>query len=132
MRRKKVGEHAYYQIVESRRVEGVPRQRVILHLGGYSSVEEALREWPEDVEVARGAAEESRESYEAYLPPTAGRSHLEEEARHLRRADKLRGKLEVLRDLVERGVVEESAEAKERVKEQAREETREEQHGEEG
>lgn len=124
VRRKKVGDYSYYQVVENRRVEGVPRQRVLVHLGDYSSVAQALGEWPEDIEVAKGAAEDARGDHESHAPPRAGRSHLEEEARHLRRAEKLQGKLDLLKDLVERGVVEESA--------RAREETREERRGEEG
>lgn len=113
VRRKKVGGYSYYQIVENRRVEGAPRQKVLLHLGGYSSVAEALREWPEDIEIARRAAEEARENHETYAPIRSGRSHLKEEARHLRRARKLQEKLDLLRELVERGVVERTARVKE-------------------
>jgi hypothetical protein len=113
VRKKKVGDYSYYQIVESRRVNGVPRQRVLVHLGEYSSVEEALRGWPEDIEIARWGAEDARERREARSPPRPGRSYEEEETRLLRRAERLEKNLEILKDLVERGVVERTARAKE-------------------
>jgi hypothetical protein len=42
------GSSAYYQLVESRRVDGKPRQKVILHLNHYPTVDEALKGWPRD------------------------------------------------------------------------------------
>ena len=36
----------YYQLVESGRVDGVPRQKVILHLGSHATVDDALEGWP--------------------------------------------------------------------------------------
>jgi hypothetical protein len=39
----------YYQLVESRRVDGQPRQKVVMHLGGHATVDDALREWPREV-----------------------------------------------------------------------------------
>jgi hypothetical protein len=47
------GEHrgvvTYYQLVECRRVNGQPRQRVIAHLGRYSSVNDALAYMARDI-----------------------------------------------------------------------------------
>jgi hypothetical protein len=42
------GGSAYYQLVESHRVDGKPRQRVVLHLGRHQTVDEALKGWPRD------------------------------------------------------------------------------------
>ena len=70
----------YYQLVESCRVEGKPRQRVILHLGRHATVEEALKAWPRDVGSLR------RRGY--------GDA-----------ADKLKGKLEDLKKLRGAGAV---------------------------
>ncbi len=47
------GGSAYYQLVESRRVDGKPRQKVVLHLGGYPTVDEALKGWPRDASRLR-------------------------------------------------------------------------------
>ena len=47
-KRNKTGSESY-QLVESRRVDGKPRQRVILHLGKYPSVEAALEGLPEEI-----------------------------------------------------------------------------------
>ena len=35
--------------MESRRVNGKPRQKILVHLGSYSSVDEALKRLPYDV-----------------------------------------------------------------------------------
>jgi hypothetical protein len=47
------GRADYYQLVESSRVDGKPRQKVLLHLGQRSSVEEALRIWPLEIQMLR-------------------------------------------------------------------------------
>lgn len=49
VRRKTSRSSDVYQLVESRRVDGEPRQRVLLHLGRYPSVDDALAAWPQDV-----------------------------------------------------------------------------------
>ncbi len=46
VRTKKVKGGEYRQLVESRRVDGKPRQKVLVHLGAMRSVEEALEVWP--------------------------------------------------------------------------------------
>ena len=64
VRKKKKGSgSAYYQLVESRRMDGKPRQKVILHLNNYPTVDDALKGWPKDASRLRrwgypGAAEE--------------------------------------------------------------------------
>jgi hypothetical protein len=40
----------YYQLVESRRVNGQPRQRLIAHLGRYPSVDAAIRGLPGEIQ----------------------------------------------------------------------------------
>ena len=49
VRKKRTGTTEYYQLVESRRVDGKPRQRVIMHLGEYPSVEAAIEGLPEEI-----------------------------------------------------------------------------------
>ncbi|MDP8952498.1 MAG: hypothetical protein M3N18_09710 [Actinomycetota bacterium] len=44
VRKKGSGGQSYYQLVESRRVDGQPRQKVLIHLGRYPAVEDALKE----------------------------------------------------------------------------------------
>ena len=53
MRRKRVGPYEYYQLAESRLVDGKPRQRVLVHQGRYASVDTALEGWPKGVEGMR-------------------------------------------------------------------------------
>lgn len=59
----------YYQLVESRRVNGKPRQKVLLHLGRHATVEEALKKWPREIKKLRRDAAKEREgvpeSYDA-------------------------------------------------------------------
>jgi hypothetical protein len=74
------GGSAYFQLVESRRVDGQPRQKVVLHLGGHATVNDALKEWPREVSLLR------RHGY-----PDA--------------ADNLKAKLDRLKELRAEGVV---------------------------
>ena len=54
VRRIKSGEEgAYFQLVESYREEGTVKKRVLVHLGQHESVEEALNEWPQEIEFLR-------------------------------------------------------------------------------
>ena len=43
----------YYQLVETSRVDGKPRQRVVLHLGQHATTEEALKKWPREINRLR-------------------------------------------------------------------------------
>jgi hypothetical protein len=47
------GVQRYYQLVESRRVNGQPKQRLIAHLGFYPSVDSALRYLPREIQDLR-------------------------------------------------------------------------------
>ncbi len=53
IREKRNGGSSYYQVVESSRVEGKPRQRVILHLGVHSTLKEARTELKRELSKAR-------------------------------------------------------------------------------
>src|SRR5215207_1039864 len=62
VRRKRVGPYEYHQLVENQWIDGKPRQRVLLHLGRYTSVEAALEGWPSAAQ--RPKARETLESRE--------------------------------------------------------------------
>ena len=53
IRKKRNGGSSYYQVVESSRVEGKPRQRVILHLGAYSTLKKARTGLKRELSKAR-------------------------------------------------------------------------------
>jgi hypothetical protein len=55
VRIKRIDGKEYYQLVESRRVEGKPRQKVLMHLGQHATVDEALKRWPREVGSLRRA-----------------------------------------------------------------------------
>ena len=46
VRKKRVHNYEYYQLVENRWIDGQPRQRVLVHLGRYPTAEAALQQWP--------------------------------------------------------------------------------------
>ena len=66
VRAKKVGGGTYYQLLENYRLEEshTPRQRVLLHLGRYDTVEAALKGWPREIRNLRRDAAKIRERYE--------------------------------------------------------------------
>jgi hypothetical protein len=66
VRAKNVGGKKYYQLVENYRPEGsnTPRQRVLLHLGRYDTVEAALKGWPREIRSLRRDAAKIRERFE--------------------------------------------------------------------
>lgn len=78
VRRKQVKGRSYYQVVESYRDGGKPRQRVIAHLGPWPSIEEAIDGWRMRAELWAaqahrlrqkiGATEEQRQAYYEQLP----------------------------------------------------------------
>lgn len=110
VRKKKGSPYDYYQLVESRRVDGKPRQKVLLHLGDYSSVDDALKAWPRKIKRLRRDAEKERglvpEDYESergqrmYYRRALGVADSLE-----RQADELEVKLGRLRELRASGVV---------------------------
>jgi hypothetical protein len=53
VRKKQVKGKEYYQLVQSRRVNGNPRQRVLLHLGRHPTVDAALKAWPREIKRLR-------------------------------------------------------------------------------
>jgi hypothetical protein len=58
----------YHQVIENRRVDGKPRQRVIMHLGNHATVEEALKGWPREVgNLRRGGYEDAAEGLKTKL-----------------------------------------------------------------
>jgi hypothetical protein len=61
VRKKRVGHHEYYQVVESRRVDGEPRQKVLIHLGGHSTADDALKKWPREIKRLRRRTQEERD-----------------------------------------------------------------------
>ncbi len=67
VRRKRVGGGEYYQLVESRRVDGKPRQKVLVHLGRYPTVDDALRRWPREIGRLRRAGAANADKLEAKL-----------------------------------------------------------------
>lgn len=43
----------YHQLVENRRVDGLPRQKVVMHLGSHATVDEALKSRPKEISGLR-------------------------------------------------------------------------------
>ena len=64
VRKKRLGGYEYYQLVENRWIDGKSRQRVLLHLGRYSDIEVALKEWPGAIERLGRFAQREREKAE--------------------------------------------------------------------
>ena len=64
VRKKKVKGQTYYQLVESKRVNGKPRQRVIMHLSKEPTVDAALKKWPKDIKDHRRRAKKHGDHYE--------------------------------------------------------------------
>src|SRR5215218_3725548 len=69
VRKKKVKGREYYQLVQSRRVNGNPRQRVLLHLGRHQTVDAALKEWPSEIRRLRRLADKKRRDAQALRAP---------------------------------------------------------------
>ncbi len=105
VRTKKVKGKEYHQLVESQRVDGEPRQRVLIHLGQHASVDAALEAWPREIRRLRRQAIRERKSA-AELPEgsPARRVARRRADRVERRADKLKASLKELRKLRKEGV----------------------------
>jgi hypothetical protein len=69
VRKKKVKGGEYYQLVQSRRENGNPRQRVLLHLGRHPTVDAALKEWPGEIKRLRRLANKKRRDAQAFGAP---------------------------------------------------------------
>src|ERR671938_1564553 len=61
VRKKRVHNYEYYELVENRWVNGQPRQRVLVHLGRYPTAEAALQQWPGAVQRLRRFAQKWRQ-----------------------------------------------------------------------
>lgn len=104
VRTKKVKGKEYYQLVESRRVGGEPRQKVLVHLGHHPSVEDALSNWPKEIQRRRRYATRERKS--AAERPEGSRAYraaMEQADTADARADRLKANLKKLRDLRKKG-----------------------------
>jgi hypothetical protein len=90
VRKKRVYDDVYYQLVEGYRENGKVKQRVLVHLGPYySTVDMALEKLPEQIEVERKIMR--------YYPLRAWDGKLQ-------RITSLEKRLEKIRDLRERGI----------------------------
>ena len=69
VRKKLVKGGEYYQLVQSRRVNGNPRQKVLLHLGRHPTVDAALKEWPTEIKRLRRLADKKRRDVQAFAAP---------------------------------------------------------------
>ena len=106
VRKKRVGPHEYYQLVESRRVASKPRQKVLVHLGMRPTVDDALDKWSREIEELRRNATRERENAETW--PEKSHRHLSALRRANsveKRAKGLESRLQKLRDLRKQGVV---------------------------
>jgi hypothetical protein len=105
VRKKRVKGWEYHQLVESRRVDGKPRQRVLLHLGNHPTVDHALEGWPEEIERLRALAREEREkAQEGSGTGSVYRDALKRAASAEKRAGQLEANLKKARELRESGV----------------------------
>ena len=104
VRAKRVNDCVYYQVVQSRRVDGKPRQKVLIHLGGHPTVEDALKKWPREIKRLKHDAARERESA-ASLPETSRRHRdmLGRATSAEKRADDLEANIKKLRTLKKRG-----------------------------
>ncbi len=103
VRKKRVKGRDYYQLVESRRVDGSPRQRVLVHLGRYATVDEALEGLPGEIERARRYAEVLRKPSRRQPWRGVSARDLEGAGSVERRAAALEDRLNELRRLREGG-----------------------------
>ena len=105
VRTKQVKGGEYYQLVESRRIDGKPRQKVLVHLDGHPTVDDALRKWPREIKRLKRDAAKERESAESW--PTTSRHYrdrVQRAASSEKRASNLEENLRKLRNLRKQGV----------------------------
>jgi hypothetical protein len=106
VRKKRVGHHEYYQVVESRRVGGEPRQRVLIHLGRHPTVDDALKKWPREIKRLRRYAREERDRVpEGWETRPTYRDMLKRAVSSEKRADDMEANLNKLRNLRKEGVL---------------------------
>jgi ribosomal protein L15E len=106
VRTKRVGNYEYYQLVESVRIDGKPRQKVLIHLDGHPTVEDALKKWPREIRKLKHDAARERESA-ARLPETGRhrRDMLRRATSAEKRAADLEANLKKLRELRKQDVL---------------------------
>jgi hypothetical protein len=111
VRKKKVKGEEYYQLVQSRRVNGNPRQRVLLHLGRHPTVDAALKEWPREIKRLRRLADKKRRDAQAFGAPVDSdkqpswyRNVLKQADNLSKQAEDLEAKHRRLRDFRDQGV----------------------------
>jgi hypothetical protein len=64
VREKKVKRYHYHRLVESHRVDGKPRQKVLMHLSQHPTVDAALAGWPKEISDLRRLARQHSKRYE--------------------------------------------------------------------
>jgi hypothetical protein len=109
VRRKRVGPYEYYQLVESYLVDGKPRQRVLLHLGRYLTVEAALEGWRKEIEGLCRFARQRRQQAERLTNNSSSKTAADAALKRAQKAealaDDIAGKLKKLHDLRDQGKV---------------------------
>ncbi len=102
----------YGQVIETYREDGKVKHRVILYVGHYTTIDEALKRMPRDVSYRRRQATTLEQQVGSYTIPTSCSEELKEEYRRRRAeaearasrarevADDLAGRLDKLRELV--------------------------------
>jgi hypothetical protein len=90
VRTKRVRGREYHQLVESRRVDGEPRQTVLVHLGQHSTADAALEAWPREIRRLRRLAVRQRKAAAELREDSSARLAAR---RRIGRADKRANKL---------------------------------------
>jgi hypothetical protein len=109
VRRKKVKRYEYFQLVENHRVDGRPRQRVIMHLGKERTVDDALENWPKEIKYLRRRAKKHGDHYEKLPEENKNQRYFKERFKGIAdsaemQADALQARLNKLRNLRKNGV----------------------------
>ncbi len=109
VRKKKVKRYEYYQLVENHRVDGKPRQRVIMHLGKEPTVDDALANWPKEIKNLRRRAKKDGDHYENLPEELKNQRYFKKKFRDPAdsariKADALAARLKKLRKLRKNGV----------------------------
>jgi hypothetical protein len=110
VRKKRVGRYEYHQLVENHWVDGKPRQKVLLHLGRYPTVEAALEGWPKEIEGLRRFARTQRQRAERLSRDCSSKKKTVESTSQRARkaetlADEIAAKLEKLQEIEEQGKI---------------------------
>jgi len=109
VRKKRVKRYEYYQLVENHRVDGKPRQRVIMHLGNEPTVDAALANWPKDIQYHRRRAKKHGDRYENLPEELKNQRYYKKNFKDIAdsarmQADTLQARLNKLRSLRKSGV----------------------------